>query len=121
MSLRPIYEKLKGKVVCFAFSLIRLHERNSWRNPHQSLLCGYRLFGNDISHKDRSDQFQELTRTVVRIVCPRYLQLPTARWSAQSTQTSPDYFPGGRGLKKSYPRQQPKPEHNLHLPLLHCR
>ena len=24
MSLRPIYEKLKVKVVCFAFSLIRL-------------------------------------------------------------------------------------------------
>ena len=35
----------------FAFSLIRLHERKSWRNPHQFFLCGYRLFGNDVSHE----------------------------------------------------------------------
>ena len=35
----------------FAFSLIRLHERNLWRNPHQSFLCEYRLFGNNVSHE----------------------------------------------------------------------
>ena len=51
MSLRPIYEKLKVKVECFAFSLIRLHEGNLRRYPLQLLLCGYRVFGIDVSHE----------------------------------------------------------------------
>ena len=53
----------------FTFRIYRIRERNLWRHPRQSLLCGYRVFGIDVSHEgsggtSRKDRVGHFTRVL---------------------------------------------------------